>query len=186
MAKRRQDIGMTIEEFLVWDDGTDKRYELEHGFPVAMAPPYTPHVRISANVAKEIDRCLAGREPCRAMPGAGVLVSQDEQRFYIPDVVMTCEEPASTPYVTDPRLIVEILSPSTERLDKTTKVQAYARLPSVQEIWLVSALRRWVLVWRRVEGTWTAYLPYEGETSFPSPVLGGEVALDRLYHLSGV
>jgi hypothetical protein len=56
----------------------------------------------------------------------------------------------------------------------------------VQEIWLVSAARRWVLVWRKVEGSWIAHLPYEGDASFPSPVLGGEVRLDELYDLSGL
>ena len=186
MAKRRQDIGMTIEEFLVWDDGTDTRYELEHGFPVAMAPPFTPHGAIVMNAGMEIMRHLAGREPCRALQGVGVVVSRADQRFYVPDIVMTCEEPGPTPYVSDPRLIVEVLSPSTEKVDKLAKLRAYAALPSVEEIWLVASTRRLVLVWSRSEGTWIARLPATASESFPSPVLGGEVALDRLYQLSGV
>lgn len=187
MAKRREDIRrMTIEEFLAWDDGTDTRYELERGVPVAMNPPLTPHARINANVAGELERHLEKRRPCRALVGAGVVVNREEATFYVPDVVVTCEDPGPTPFVAEPRLVVEILSPSTERLDKTAKVAAYGRLPSVQEIWLVSAVRRWVLVWRRIEGSWLAQLPYEGDATFDSPVLGGEVALSRLYEFSGV
>lgn len=187
MAKRREDVRrLTIEEFLAWDDGTETRYELERGVPVAMNPPLVPHARIAQNVGTVIERMLAGQRPCRALQNAGVVISRIDQTFYIPDVVVTCEEPREAPYVEAPRLVVEILSPSTERLDKTTKVPAYGRLPTVEEIWLVSAARRWVLVWRRTEGGWLAQLPYEGEASFASPVLGGEVALDDLYDLAGL
>ena len=187
MAKRRDEIRrMTIEEFLLWDDGTDTRYELDRGVPVAMNPPLTPHVRIWANLVVHVERHLTDKRPCRAMPGAGLVIDRAEGTFYIPDLVVTCEEPREAPYVEEPRLVVEILSPSTERLDKTVKVPAYGRLPSVQEIWLVSAARPWVLVWRKVEGSWIAHLPYEGDASFPSPVLGGEIRLDELYDLSGL
>jgi Uma2 family endonuclease len=187
MAKRLDEVRrMTIEEFLAWDDGTDTRYELERGVPVAMNPPMAPHARIAINLGTMMERMLARRRPCRALAGAGVVVSPSDQSFYVPDLLVTCEEPGPTPYVAEPRLVVEILSPSTERLDKTVKVPAYGRLPTVEEIWLVSAARRWVLVWRKVEGSWIAHLPYEGDATFPSPVLGGEVALERLYDLSGV
>jgi len=43
--------GMTLDEFLEWDDGTDRRYELDRGVPVAMAPPSDRHGRIAANVS---------------------------------------------------------------------------------------------------------------------------------------
>lgn len=187
MAKRLDDVRrMTIEEFLAWDDGTETRFELERGVPVAMNPPLVPHARIATNLGTAIERRLADRRPCRVLTGAGVIVSRSDQSFYIPDLVVTCEEPTAAPYVEEPRLVVEILSPSTERLDKTVKVPAYGRLPSVREIWLVSAARRWVLVWRKLEAGWIAHLPYEGDATFPSPVLGGEVRLEEIYDLSGL
>lgn len=186
MAERRSDLRMSVDEFLKWEDGTDTRYELEHGVVVAMAPPATPHARISANASAEIDRHLAGREPCRAMQGAGILISRSDATFYIPDVLMTCEPPANTPYVEEPRLIVEILSPTTRGIDQGSKVPAYAALPSVEEIWLVDGERRAVTVWRRTEGTWLAQIPYIGNQTFTSPALDGEVALDRLYGLTSL
>jgi Uma2 family endonuclease len=186
MATRQRDLRMTVDQFLAWEDGTDTRYELEHGLLHAMAPPATDHGTISANVTVEIQRHLAGREPCRAMQGAGVLVSSSASTFYIPDVLMTCEPPANKPHVEHPQLIVEILSPSTKGIDQTSKVPAYAALPSVQEIWLVDGERRGVLVWRRIEGTWLATIPYIGSAAFDSPVLGGEVSLDRLYRLTAI
>lgn len=173
MAKRRENVRKTtIAEFLARDDGTETRYELDHGVPVATDPPLVPHARITANVVHTIDRHLEGRRPCRALAGAGVVISRDEQSFYVPDVVVTCEEPREAPYVEAPRLVVEILSPSTERLDETTEVPAYGRLPTVEEIWLVSAARRWALVWRRSEGGWLAQLHLRGRCALSEPGSG--------------
>ena len=186
MAKRREDLGMSIEEFLLWDDGTDTRHELDQGHLVAMSPPVVPHGRIAQNIGTEIDRHLTDREPCRALQGAGILISEQDQSFYIPDVVMTCEPPATTPYVQEPRLVVEILSPTTSRLDQEMKVPAYAALPSVQEIWLVSSQRRFIQIWRRTPEGWQSHLPTLGDASFTSPVLAAEIPLERLYRLSGV
>jgi Uma2 family endonuclease len=186
MAKRQRDLRMSVDEFLVWDDGTDTRYELEDGVPVAMAPAVSAHGRIAQNVGAEIDRLVEGRPPCRAIQAGGVLVSRSDGRFYIPDVLMTCEELASTPHVYEPRLIVEILSPTTKGIDQKRKVPAYGRLPSVEEIWLIASDERWAVIWKRSAGGWVAELPYEGDAVFHSPALGGEVALDRLYDLTGL
>jgi len=120
------------------------------------------------------------------MQAVGVLVSLPDGRFFVTDVLMTCEEPASIPYINEPRLIVEILSPSTEGVDQKRKVPAYGRLPTVEEIWLVASDERWAVVWKRVAGSWVAELPYEGDAVFTSPALGGDVSLERLYNLTGL
>lgn len=186
MPERAIDRRMTVEEFLGWDDGTDTRYELEHGVPVAMAPAAVPHGTLAQNVGEEINRHVRDRPPCRAVQAAGVTVDREAKKVYVPDVLMTCEEPAAAPEVLAPRLIVEILSPTTKGIDKKQKVPAYAALSSVEEIWLVESTARWVLVWQRIEGTWVASLPVTGSGTFESRALGGEVALDRLYRLTGL
>lgn len=102
------------------------------------------------------------------------------------DVALTCEEPDDDPVVKEPRLVVEVLSPSTVGVDKHRKVPDYGRLPTVDEIWLVDSRKRTVLVWRRVEDAWVGSFPYTGENTFASPVLGAEVALDQLYRNTGL
>lgn len=180
------DRPMTIEDFLVFDDGTDTRYELRDGRPVAMAPAATWHGVIAQNVGTLINAALKGRRPCRAVQAGGVVTNAEDGDYLVPDVVMTCEPLANAPYVNEPRLIVEVISPSTGRDDKDVKVPAYAALPTVEEIWLVHSLRRWVLVWRKVEGTWVAALPYVNDGAFESPVLGAKVGLDAVYDLTEV
>jgi Uma2 family endonuclease len=176
---------MTVEDFLAWDDGTDTRYELVDGVPMAMNPPTADHGRIAHNAATAIDRAVADRRPCRAVTGAGVLISERPRgNVFIPDALMTCEPIDGRKLLDAPRLVVEILSPSTEGFDKTTKLAIYGRLPSLEEIWLVSSRRRAVLLYERRDATWHAGLPHIGRASFESRVLGRAVALDELYELT--
>ena len=62
--------------------------------------------------------------------------------FYYPDVVVTCDAPGGDAYFrTEPRLIVEVLSPTTERTDRHEKLAAYRSCASMQEYMLVSQER---------------------------------------------
>ncbi len=177
---------MTVEEFLVWDDGTPARYELEDGVPVAMAPAALPHGVIAQNVGEVINERVRDRPPCRAVQAGGIVISHQKRRYYIPDVVMTCEPPHRDVPVRAPRLVVEILSPRTRGIDQQRKVPRYAQLPSVEEIWLVDSQSRRVLVWHRSGEAWPDPLVCSGAESFASAVLGGEIGLERLYRLSGI
>lgn len=61
---------MTVAEFLDWDDGTDTRYELVDGFPVAQAAPILAHALVVTNIAAGLHRQL--RPPCQAFVAVGV------------------------------------------------------------------------------------------------------------------
>jgi Uma2 family endonuclease len=64
---------MTLDEFLDWDDGTDTRYELIDGSPVAMAPPAETHRILAMRLSSRIDLALGHRRPCNAQVEAGML-----------------------------------------------------------------------------------------------------------------
>ncbi|MEK0082952.1 Uma2 family endonuclease [Benzoatithermus flavus] len=177
---------MTLEEFLRWDDGTDTRYELDRGELVAMAPARERHGVICQNADSVIERAVEDRPPCRAVQQPSVLIDATDHRFYTADVALTCEPPEDRLEVATPRLVVEVLSSSTEGVDKHRKVAAYGELPSVEEIRLIDSRQRWMLVWQRVEGAWVAGLPLTGEASFASRVLGVDVTLERLYRHTGL
>src|SRR5215213_68835 len=110
---------MTVAEFLVWDDGTDARHELAYGLPVAMAPPSGRHVVITRNIARELDRRLAA--PCGAFTAGGVARLESDDQFRMPDVFVSCE-PIPAVYFREPLLLAEVLSPSTEKEDRTDKL----------------------------------------------------------------
>jgi Uma2 family endonuclease len=171
---------MAADEFLRWDDGGDTRHELVHGRPVAMAPAADRQGRIAVNVAVEIDRRLAERPPCCGIVEGGVGI--DDANVYVPDVVATCARPSDDGRVGEPFLIVEIIAPSNEKDELSTKVQAYIKLGHVNEIWLVDSRQRWVQQWRRAgTDSWIVGLPLAGDSHFASPTLGDDIALDRLY-----
>jgi Uma2 family endonuclease len=184
MAERARRL-MSAAEFLDWDDGTNTRYELIDGVPLAMAPGSANHVQITGNVARIADGAVRDRRPCRAVPGGGLLLQEGPPgRVYIPDVLLTCEPIDERRLYQAPRLVVEVLSPSTQSYDKTAKLPRYAELPSIEEIWLVASRSRSVMVWERVGGSWHAALPMIGRATFTSRVLGMEVSLDAIYELT--
>ena len=75
--------------------------------------------------------------------------------FYYPDVVVTCDKPGGDPYFrTEPRLVIEVLSPTTERTDRHEKLASYKNCPSVQEYALISQEQMMVEIHRRGKDDW--------------------------------
>jgi Uma2 family endonuclease len=183
LAERR----MTLAEFLAWDDGTETPYELINGAPRGMAPAYPRHGLIQRNAGNAILDRIGRGKPCRVYDNAGVaLTMRGDDRYYIPDVTMSCEALGDDLYLREPRLIVEVLSPSTGRDDKAVKVPHYCALPTVEEVWLIDSQRALVLVWQRRNGQWIGSLPLLPGQSFQSVLLGGEVAIDDLFLGTGL
>jgi Uma2 family endonuclease len=79
--------------------------------------------------------------------------------FYYPDVVVTCDAVGADAYFREePRLIVEVISPSTERIDRHEKMMAYKSVPSLHEYVLVSQEEMRVEVYRRKGTEWDAQI----------------------------
>jgi Uma2 family endonuclease len=144
---------MSLAEFLEWDDGTDRRYELLDGIPVMMAPSLEAHGELAAALALEIGSRV--RPPCRVISEAGIIVPDRADTYYVADLAVTCapREPGRR-MVVEPVLVVEVLSPSTGQIDRWRKVADYRTLPSVQEILVVFSDERRVELQRRVPDGW--------------------------------
>ena len=144
---------MTLAEFLEWDDGTDRRYELLDGVPVMMAPTLEAHGELAAALGAEIRARL--RPPCRVISKAGILIPDRADTYYVADLAVTCapREPGRR-MVTEPVLVIEVLSPSTSQVDRWRKVADYRTLPSVQEILVAFSDERRVEVQRRTPDAW--------------------------------
>ncbi|MGE3783231.1 MAG: Uma2 family endonuclease [Alphaproteobacteria bacterium] len=173
---------MTLDEFLLWDDGTDTRYELISGCPVAMAPGMEDHGVLAARLAARLENALISRRPCRAIAEAGILDPDRADTFFVVDIGVTCapREPRRQ-YMQDPMLLVEILSPSTERRDRKVKVPAYQRIPSVQEILLVDSDSRYAEIHRRQGEQWIIQIINKPEGTIPLASVGIEIPMSELY-----
>jgi Uma2 family endonuclease len=173
---------MTLDEFLCWDDGTDTRYELIGGFPVAMAPPLEAHRILAMRLGTRIDAALANRRPCNAQIEAGVLRPDRADSFFVADIAATCASyDPGRQFVQDPILIVEILSPSTERHDRRIKLPVYRQLESVQEILLIASDSRYAELHRRQGSQWITELLRGAEGALSLPSVGAEISLAELY-----
>lgn len=169
---------MTVAEFLAWDDGTPTRYELIDGRPVAMNPPAVRHAVIVENGGRALDRQLT--PPCRALRSTvGVALSEDGTDWREPDLVVACRPPALS-FIPHPRLVVEVLSPSTEKDDRTTKLDFYERFASLAAVLLVWQEERRVRLRERETGGWVDH-DVIGSGTVRLRDLGAELELDEIY-----
>jgi Uma2 family endonuclease len=173
---------MTLDEFLRWDDGTDARYELIDGFPVAMAPPARAHGILCARFGGLIDAALRSRRPCTAQIEAGIARPDRDDSFYVADIAVSCQ-----PYtqgeqlVQEPILIVEILSPSTERNDRRLKLPAYQEIGSVREIVLIDADSHHAEVYRRENTHWRIELVRGADATLLLASVELRISMSELY-----
>jgi Uma2 family endonuclease len=170
---------MTLAEFLEWDDGTDRRYQLFDGVPVMMAPAIEAHGELAAALTMEIGTRL--KRPCRVISEAGITVPDRRDTYYIADLAVTCvPRESGRRMLAEPVLIVEVLSPSTSHIDRWRKVADYRTLPSVQEIVVVSSDERRVEVQRRTSDGWRVE-DLIGQASIRLGVCDGPIPLDAIY-----
>lgn len=173
---------LTLDEFLHWDDGTDTRYELIDGFPVAMAPPAEAHRILAVRLVSRIDTALAGRRPCNAQIEPGVVRPDRVDSYYVPDIAVTCRpnEPGRQA-MADPILIVEILSPSTERSDRRLKLPIYQSIESVREILLIDADSHHAELYRRDNNHWGIELVRGSEATLFLSSVELRISMSELY-----
>ena len=146
---------MTLDEFLRWDDGTDTHYELIGGFPVAMAPPAEAHRILAMRLGSRIDNALSVRRPCNAQIEAGLLRADRTDAFFVADIAASCAETEPRrQWISDPFLVIEILSPSTERHDRRIKLPIYRQIPTIQEIVLIDSESMFAELHRRSGAQW--------------------------------
>jgi Uma2 family endonuclease len=142
----------TLDEFLAFDDGTDTRYELIGGEIVAMAPPGDVHSRLAGRLGLMIGSKL--RRPCEVAIEAGILLRDRADTYYQADLAVTCARSTGQRFVAEPRVIIEILSPTTANIDYLRKLPDYRGIPSVQDILLVSSTEPRIEHWRREADGW--------------------------------
>jgi len=154
MAELARKLTISSAEYLEGEKAAKLRHEYADGRVFAMAGGTKAHNLIAGNFFGLLRAHVRGT-PCRVFIGdVKVHVAWDwRERFYYPDVVVGCEAGDTDPYVVErPKLIVEVLSNSTEREDRSDKFYAYRRLPSLEEYVLVAQDARRVEVYRRETG----------------------------------
>jgi Uma2 family endonuclease len=121
---------MSVEAFLDWLGTQDARFELVDGRLTAMAGGTVRHADVALNIIGALRRKLRGTD-CRAY-GSDVAVRTGPDRVRFPHAHVHCGPIDPSARVLDqPRVVFEVLSPSTERVDRFGKKFEYTALPSV-------------------------------------------------------
>ncbi len=127
----------TVEEFLALDRETlDQKYEFRNGQMVAMSGGSNNHTLIIMNLSGILYAHLR-KNPCAAF-SEGTLKIEDE--CYMLDIMVTCNDQDLTgnkTYLEHPKLVMEVLSPTTDKYDRTDKTWIYTQCRSIQEYILI-------------------------------------------------
>ena len=138
------------------------------------------HNRIAGNIFTRLNVHLDGADCEPFISDMKVRVAPD--LFYYPDVFVACDPPGGDPYFrTEPRLVVEVLSPSTERADRREKLAAYRDCPSVLEYALVSQDGTRVELHRRDADGWHAEVFDDQEDRVTFDSVGLTLSLRDIY-----
>jgi Uma2 family endonuclease len=145
---------MTLEEFLAFEESSPIRHEYLNGAVYAMTGASVAHGRIKHNLVMVLGSHL-GRGPCQVFSSDTQLrIQRDLNDFcYYPDIMVDCLRETWDPkFVVSPKLIVEILSPSTHLIDRREKLQNYRLIGSVEEYILVAQDERKLTIYSRANG----------------------------------
>jgi Uma2 family endonuclease len=169
----------TVEEFLAAEGASEQRHELVGGRVYALAGGSYRHNALAQLLHERIAPSARARG-CRPCIFDRLLRTRSGN-FYYPDLMVVCSPPTRDQYETDPVMIVEVLSPSTQRLDRREKAVIYAESTSLELLLLADQNIRRIEVARIRDGQihgWQAYGPGE---FVPTPY--GDIEIDPVYDL---
>jgi Uma2 family endonuclease len=136
---------LTAAEYFTIEEKSDVKHEFFDGEMFAMAGASREHNALTRNLVIELGGRLKGG-PCEVFVADQRVKVDRTGLFTYPDVLIVCGPaeyaPENRDTLTNPRVVIEVLSDSTERYDRTTKFRHYQRLPSLQEYVLVPNTNR--------------------------------------------
>jgi Uma2 family endonuclease len=130
----------TRDEFYEYDARATEKHEFYQGLIYAIAGASPLHGRIVARIVTSLNSRLS-HSSCEAVPADQKVRAQDDDLDAYPDVVVYCDDAAFDPEhphtLLEPLVLIEVLSPSTNRYDRNAKRDAYLKIPSLREYLVV-------------------------------------------------
>lgn len=157
---------LSVEDYLAEEQESEVKHEYVNGYVYAMVGCSRRHNLLSVTLARLFGNHLQGT-------GCFVYVSdmkvragnKDDNIFFYPDVMVSCNRNNQNSYIEEePKLIVEVLSPSTEKYDRLGKLDAYTSITSLEEYLLVDQADMKVDLYRRDGDQWVLTRYGEGDT----------------------
>jgi Uma2 family endonuclease len=163
MAQPERFHQMTAEEYLEFERSNLERHEFRDGQVWAMEGAKNRHNRSAMNLRGLLFITARGTS-CQVCDSDTKVRVDGSRMYYYPDLAFTCERiNDDLEYISSPCLIVEVLSPSTEKFDRGLKFEDYQTISSLEMYVLVTPTRRKLEVFRRVTNTKWEYERLEGD-----------------------
>lgn len=141
MATPQARMMISAEEYLRREREAEERHEYDNGRISAMAGESPNHSRVCVNVTGEARARLKGKT-CEAFSSNMKVCVSVAGKFYYPDLSVVCGEAKyhdkERDALLNPKVIIEVLSPSTEKYDRSVKFQAYQQIESLTDFLLIS------------------------------------------------
>lgn len=177
----------TVEQYLDMERVAMERHEFHDGEVLAMAGGSVKHARVGSNALLALGKRLEGRL-CQPFNSDLKIAISQSNRFVYPDVSVICGEPVPDPRdknaesASNPQLIVEVLSPGTERYDRTKKFELYRTLETFTEYLLISTEEpRIETFFRQEDGAWV-FASWSGvEATIKLRSLGLSIPASEIY-----
>lgn len=190
VAKEAAGQVMSVEEWRNLERMShDVKHEYIDGYVYAMSGASLSHGRIGSNVVRALEDAVAVAGQTCYVYNSDVAVRLSSRRYTYPDASMTCDErdrPArDKTEIETPRLIVEVMSDSTEAYDRGRKFGFYRACPHVHEYVLIATRYQAVEVYRRTAQEW-AYYAYEPGEEIELDSIGTRILVDTFYGGAGV
>jgi Uma2 family endonuclease len=172
------DRPMTLETFLAWERTQELRYEFDGVGPMDMNGGTQLHGLIALAVVRCLSARLAGTTAIVFPLGVKIIVAG---RVRYPDAVVTYAplDPTSD-VIRDPVLVVEVLSPSTQEIDRIGKNAEYGATPSIRHYVMLEQTARAATIFSREGSDWTGRLVL-AKGSLDLTPLGFEVPLAEIF-----
>ena len=175
---------ISLEEYHEIERKSGIKYEYSDGRIYAMSGGKSKHSRIAINMTTALDLHLEGGDCYTFNSDMKVLPLGDENPTYYPDVVVTCnpddyEDDALV--IRYPRLIIEVLSPSTASRDRGEKLKAYKACKSCEEYMMVSTHHQEIVVYRRVSTNDWKTVRYTAEDHLQLVSVGLTIPVSKVY-----
>ena len=143
---------MSLEEFFEFQEYSPIPYEYVNGIIRAVSAPSVAHCLVAQNIFRAIDSHLRPGPCVPFIAGGEVNLSLGTDKIvYKPDIFVSCDKSLwHDRWVPNPRFIAEVLSPSTQQIDRKEKAVNYRRVPSIEEYVVASQKRAELIIYRRV------------------------------------
>lgn len=173
---------MSVEEYLAFDrDSRENRYEFIDGSVYMLAGGTLTHARIIANSIRELGNAL--RNGSCSVYTSDARVRLSEKRYVYPDITVTCDarDEDGNDILLYPRLVIEVLSKSTEAYDRGDKFDFYRSCPTIEEYVLVNTQRMAIEVYRREQHPFWRLSPFKVDDIVELVSIGVSLPIAAIY-----